>query len=62
MSVAGGLPYVCPTCGRSSWHPEDLRHGYCPLCGFETDPLGLRQARVAAGLRLSTSPPPPDFG
>lgn len=27
--------YVCPKCQRQSWHPEDARHRYCGVCGFE---------------------------
>lgn len=26
--------YVCPTCGRASWHP---RNKFCGVCGFEAD-------------------------
>lgn len=31
----GAEPYVCPTCGRASWHPEDKRNRYCAVCGWE---------------------------
>lgn len=41
-------PYRCPTCDRVSYHPEDARHRFCAVCGFESDPLALRQARAAA--------------
>lgn len=35
-SAAGTPPaYVCPTCGRASWHPEDGRNKFCGVCGFE---------------------------
>jgi ribosomal protein L37E len=30
-------PYVCPDCGRRSWHPQDKLHRFCSVCGFETD-------------------------
>lgn len=23
---------TCPDCGRTSWHPEDVRQGYCGYC------------------------------
>lgn len=23
---------TCPKCGRTSWHPEDVRQGYCGAC------------------------------
>lgn len=37
-STAGTPPaYVCPTCGRASWHPEDGRNKFCGVCGFEAD-------------------------
>lgn len=38
-SSAAGTPpaYVCPTCGRASWHPEDGRNKFCGVCGFEAD-------------------------
>jgi ribosomal protein L37E len=45
-------PYVCPTCGRVSHHPEDARQRFCAVCGFEDDPLALRQARAAAHPKL----------
>jgi plasmid replication initiation protein len=54
------IPYVCPTCSRASYHPEDARHRFCGVCGFEDDPAEQRQARadaVAASLR-----PPPRAG
>ena len=24
--------FTCPECGRTSWHPEDARYGYCGAC------------------------------
>lgn len=24
--------FTCPDCGARSWHPEDIRHGYCGRC------------------------------
>ena len=24
--------FVCPRCGRESWHPHDVREGYCGWC------------------------------
>ena len=27
--------YLCPTCGRVSYHPKDAEHRYCAVCGFE---------------------------
>jgi hypothetical protein len=26
------LSITCPVCGRTSWHPEDVAHGYCGAC------------------------------
>ena len=28
----GGLAFTCPRCGRTSWHAEDARNGYCGAC------------------------------
>lgn len=28
-----GLPYRCPVCGKTSWHPDDARFGHCAACG-----------------------------
>jgi ribosomal protein L37E len=30
-------PYVCPDCGRRSWHPQDKLHRFCSVCGFEDE-------------------------
>jgi ribosomal protein S27AE len=24
--------YTCPRCGRTSYHPDDIREGYCGAC------------------------------
>ena len=31
--------YVCPTCGRSSWNPNDAANKYCGVCGYEDGSL-----------------------
>ena len=31
-------PYTCPHCAAVSWHPLDLRHGYCGRCHRFADP------------------------
>jgi len=28
----GPLPFICPQCSRSSWHPQDKQYGYCGAC------------------------------
>jgi hypothetical protein len=28
----GPLPFLCPRCHRSSYHPDDKRYGYCGAC------------------------------
>jgi ribosomal protein L37E len=33
------LPFVCPICGRPSWHPRDLAERFCRVCGFMDDRL-----------------------
>jgi ribosomal protein S27AE len=25
-------PFICPRCGAISYHPDDIRHGYCARC------------------------------
>lgn len=30
-----GQPFLrCLLCGQRTFHPEDIRHRYCPGCGF----------------------------
>lgn len=51
---------TCPRCGCTSYHPEDIRTGYCVECHWWTsrDPLRQicgqaipgREDRVACGL------------
>ena len=45
--------YVCPICGKSSWHPEDGRQGFCNGCHAFTSrcSIGLcpRPPAVIAG-------------
>ncbi len=28
--------FVCPECRTQSWHPEDVKQGYCGRCHFWT--------------------------
>lgn len=48
--------FVCPRCGARSYHPEDIRWGYCGRChdytGDETRPgdWGGRSDRHSGGL------------
>lgn len=30
--VADGKAIKCLTCGRTSWHPEDVKNKYCGNC------------------------------
>jgi hypothetical protein len=40
--ACGSIVFTCPTCGRTSHHPEDARHGWCSACqAFTGDPRGL---------------------
>jgi len=25
---------TCPSCGHTTYHPEDIRHRFCVACGF----------------------------
>jgi hypothetical protein len=29
---------TCPKCGMTSYHPEDIRYGYCGACSDYTQP------------------------
>lgn len=31
-SVGEGPSFTCPKCRRTSWHPDDVKHGYCGAC------------------------------
>jgi ribosomal protein L37E len=34
----GGLPsFLCPRCGRRSYHPGDISERFCGVCGFVED-------------------------
>lgn len=48
---------TCPECGRTSYHPKDIEHGYCSACDWWTsDPiLGSPEAMLA---RLFDGPAP----
>jgi anaerobic ribonucleoside-triphosphate reductase len=30
--MADAQGFTCPRCGRTSYHPDDRRHGYCGAC------------------------------
>ena len=33
LATADGRPSItCPQCERTSWHPDDIRNGYCGGC------------------------------
>lgn len=33
---------TCPRCNRTSYHPQDIKHGYCGRCHWWTsDPAGV---------------------
>lgn len=36
---------TCPVCGRTSYHPEDVRFGYCSACAWYTSDPFLAQYR-----------------
>jgi hypothetical protein len=33
--------FTCPRCGRTSYHPTDIKERYCGACHDWTDPLAL---------------------
>lgn len=49
--VHAGRSIRCPKCGRTSWHPEDVRNRFCGVCGFHDQLLAL----PAPQRRLTTS-------
>lgn len=32
LTCPGTPSFTCPDCGATSYHPEDVRHGYCGAC------------------------------
>lgn len=40
MNPAERPSITCPRCRRTSWHPEDVRQGYCGACHAYTTPKG----------------------
>jgi hypothetical protein len=46
------LSYTCPICRRDSYHPLDVKHGFCSACGGytrEPPPPGLRWVLFRGG-------------
>jgi hypothetical protein len=45
-----GFPFQCPKCGAVSYHPDDLKNGYCGKCHEYTAPplveLQIEKERV----------------
>jgi hypothetical protein len=41
--------FSCPCCGAVSPHPQDVEHGYCPVCHWWTGDPELGPAHLAAG-------------
>lgn len=40
--MVDGRSFTCPTCGATSWNPNDVRYGYCGRChAFTGDTSGL---------------------
>lgn len=40
LAALDAAAFTCPRCGRTSWHPEDKRQGYCGACHDFTGPGG----------------------
>lgn len=52
---------TCPRCGRTSWSPEDVKHGYCGHChDWTSDPLGSDDEGGVMYLVQRTSTTAPD--
>jgi len=41
---------TCPRCGTTSWHPDDVRHGYCGRCHWWTSDPILGRVHVDGGV------------
>lgn len=41
---ADPVGFTCPRCGRTSYHPQDLAHGYCGACHAFTGKPGADRA------------------
>lgn len=37
---------TCPQCGRTSYHPEDIKQGYCGACHDWTSPSQYGKLRL----------------
>lgn len=38
---------VCPKCGLRSFHPKDVEHRFCAICGWHKDIL--RELKMSKG-------------
>lgn len=38
----GGKSITCHVCGKTSWHPEDVRNKYCGFCHVFHDQRGTQ--------------------
>ncbi|HEY7009046.1 MAG TPA: hypothetical protein VH395_08910 [Jatrophihabitantaceae bacterium] len=50
--------FTCPRCGRTTYHPDDVAHGYCGACHWWTgDPeLGAPEVIEQAELEGQIDP------
>jgi hypothetical protein len=39
MRDCRGEGFLCPNCQRTSYHPKDVEHRFCVMCGFADDPV-----------------------
>lgn len=49
----GSNAFVCPRCGKPSWHPGDAEHGYCGQCHWWTGDPTLGAPEILAELDLA---------
>lgn len=51
--------FTCPMCSRTSYHPEDVKAGYCGACHDWTGrPAGAPAPALVLGLTMWILPPP----
>jgi len=44
--------FICPTCGRGSWNPNDAANKYCSVCGFADGSLSKEPPLLEASVTV----------
>lgn len=51
---------TCPVCGMTSYHPEDIRQGYCGRCHDYTSPSSDGSPELIGVFAMPTAQPSPE--